>query len=118
MRVERERVVLKTGEATREIAYGLTSRDAAEAGPDELLDIVRRHWEVENRVHYMRDFSYDEDRCRAATGHLPQNLAALSNAAVSIVRVMGRFNYIPQANRHYAARPQDPLDAVLSPGKT
>ena len=66
MHVERERVVLKTGEATREIAYGLTSLGVAEAGPDELLNIVRRHWEVENRVHYVRDFSYDEDRCRAA----------------------------------------------------
>ena len=66
VRVERERVVLKTGEATREIAYGLTSLGVEEAGPEELLNIVRRHWEVENRVHYVRDFSYDEDRCRAA----------------------------------------------------
>ena len=115
VRVERERIVLKTGEATREIAYGLTSLGVAEAGPDELLNIVRRHWEVENRVHYVRDFSYDEDRCRAAAGHLPQNLAALSNAAISIVRVIGHFDYIPQANRHYAARPQDALDAILTP---
>ena len=114
LRVERERVVLKTGQGTREIAYGLTSLGAEQAGPDELLDIVRRHWEVENRVHYVRDFSYDEDRCRAAAGHLPQNLAALSNAAISIVRVMGRFDYLPQANRHYAARPQDALDAILT----
>ena len=114
---ERGRVVLKTGEATREIAYGLTSLGVAEAGPDELLNIVRRHWEVENRVHYVRDFSYDEDRCRAAAGHLPQNLAALSNAAISIVRVIGHFDYIPQANRHYAARPQDALDAILTPGQ-
>lgn len=117
LRVERERVVLKTGESTREIAYGLTSLGVEEAGPDELLDIVRRHWEVENRVHYVRDFSYDEDRCRAAAGHLPQNLAALSNAAISIVRVMGRFDYLPQANRHYAARPQDALDAILTPAQ-
>ena len=115
VRVERERVVLKTGQVTREVVYGLTSLGAAEATPDQLLEIVRRHWEVENRLHYVRDFSYDEDRCRAAAGHLPQNLAALSNAAISIVRVMGRFDYIPQANRHYAARPQDALDAILTP---
>ena len=100
---------------TREIAYGLTSLGVAETGPDELLNIVRRHWEVENQVDYVRDFSYDEDRCRAAVGHLPQNLAALSNAAISIVRVIGHFDYIPQANRHYAARLQDALDAILTP---
>ena len=56
---------VKTGEATREITYGLTSLGVPEAGLDELLDIVRRHWEVEKRVHYVRDFSYDEDSCRA-----------------------------------------------------
>ena len=117
LRVERERVMCKTGESTREIAYGLTSLGVEEAGPGELLNIVRRHWEVENRLHYVRDFSYDEDRCRAAAGHLPQNLAALSNAAVSIVRVIGRFEYIPPANRHYAARPQDALDAILTPAQ-
>ena len=115
LRIERERTVLKTGRTTREVAYGITSLGADAADPGELLDHVRRHWEVENRLHYVRDFSYDEDRCRAAAGHLPQNLAALSNAAISIVRVTGRFDHIPEANRHYAARPQEALDAVLNP---
>ena len=113
-RVERERTVLKTGQTTREVAYCLTSLGADQAGPDELARLVRGHWEVENRLHYVRDFSYDEDRCRAAARHLPRNLAALSNAAISIVRVLGRFRHIPPANRHYAARPQDALDAVLN----
>ena len=117
MRSSRARVVLKTGEATLETAHGLTSLGVAEAGPEELLNLVRRHWEVENRVHHVRDFSYDEDRCRAAAGYLPQNLAALSNAAISIVRVMGRFDYIPRANRRYAARPQDAPDAILTPAQ-
>ena len=115
LRIERERTVLKTGRTTREVAYGITSLGADAADPGELLDHVRRHWEVENRLHYVHDFSYDEDRCRAAAGHLPQNLAALSNAAISIVRVTGRFDHIPEANRHYAARPQEALDAVLNP---
>ena len=61
---------------------------------------MRDHWQVENRVHYVRDFSYDEDRCRASVRNLPRNLAALSNAAISIVRMRGEFKYIPPANRH------------------
>ena len=113
-RVERERTVLNTGQTTREVAYCLTSLGADQAGPDELARLVRGHWEVENRLHSVRDFSYDEDRCRAAARHLPRNLAALSNAAISIVRVLGRFRHIPPAHHHYAARPHDALDAVLS----
>ena len=34
------------------------------AGPSEVLARGRGHWEIENRVHYVRDFSYDEDRGR------------------------------------------------------
>ena len=117
VRVERERIVAKTGETSREVAFCLTSLGADEAGPEELLNLVRNHWQVENRVHYVRDFSYDEDRCRASVRNLPRNLAALSNAAISIVRMRGEFKYIPPANRHYAARPQDALDAILAAGR-
>ena len=61
----------------------------------------------------MRDFTYDEDRCRAYVRHLPRNLACLTNVAIAIVRCSGRFRYLPEANRHYAARAQDALDAIL-----
>ena len=90
-RVERKRTVLKTGETTREVACCLTSLGADQAGPDEIGRLVRGHWEVENRLHHVRDFTYDEDRCRTVAG----NLAALSHAAISIVRVIGRFRHIP-----------------------
>ena len=114
-RIERERHLVKQGADSREIAYGLTSLDAAQAGPEELATLVRCHWHIENRLHYVRDFTYDEDRCRACVGHLPRNLACLTNAAISIVRHEGRFEHLPPANRHYAARPQEALDAVLNP---
>ena len=39
--------------------------------------------------------------------------ACLSNAAIAIVRCDGRFRYIPEANRHYAARAQEALDAIM-----
>ena len=114
-RIERERHLVKQGAGSRETAYGLTSLGAGQAGPEELAALVRRHWHIENRLHYVRDFTYDEDRCRAHVGNLPRNLACLTNAAISIVRHEGRFEYLPPANRHYAARPQEALDAVMNP---
>ena len=114
-RIERERRIVKQGSESRETAYGLTSLDAGRAGPEEIAALVRRHWEIENRLHYVRDFTYDEDRCRAHVGNLPRNLACLTNAAISIVRHQGRFKHLPPANRHYAVRPQEALDAVLKP---
>ncbi len=63
----------------------------------------------------MRDFACDEDRCRAHVRNLPRNLSCLTNAAIAIVRCDGRFSCIPEANRHYAARAQEAVDAILLP---
>ena len=114
-RIERERHLVKQDAGSRETAYGLTSLGPGQAGPEEVAALVRRHWHIENRLHYVRDFTYDEDRCRARVGSPPRNLACLTNAAISIVRHEGRFEHLPPANRHYAARPQEALDAVLDP---
>ena len=114
-RIERERHLVKQDTGSRETAYGLTSLGPGQAGPGELAALVRHHWHIENRLHYVRDFTYDEDRCRAHVGNLPRNLACLTNAAISIVRHEGRFEHLPPANRHYAARPQEALHAVLNP---
>ena len=111
--IAREREVIKTGERSTEVIWSLTSLGAARAGPEELLALVRNHWHIENRVHYVRDFTYDEDRCRAYVRHMPRNLACLTNAAIAIVRCGGRFRFMPEANRHYAARAQEALDAIL-----
>ena len=67
------------------------------------------HWEIENRLHYVRDFTYNEDHCRAYVRGLPQNLAALTNAAASLVR------YLPVANRHFAARTDEAFQLILTP---
>ena len=99
----------------RTLSARVRQRSAGQAGPEELAALVRRHWHIENRLHYVRDFTYDEDRCRVRVGNLPRNPACLTNAAISIVRHAGRFAYLPPANRHYAARPQEALDAVPTP---
>jgi len=33
--------------------------------PKQLAGLIRDYWQIENRLHYVRDFSHDEDRCRA-----------------------------------------------------
>ena len=114
IRIERERELVKDGTRSIEVTYCLTSLGTERAGPEQLLALVRNHWHIENRLHYVRDFTYDEDRCRAYVRHLPHNLACLTNAAIAIVRCKGRFRYLPQANRHYAARAQDALDTIMN----
>ena len=77
--------------------------------------LVGGHWSVENRLHHVRDGSYDEDRCRVRTGHLPRNFACLTNLAISIVCLTGRFDSLPQAHRHHARRPQEAVRQLINP---
>ena len=114
-RIERGREIARAGERSLEVTWCLTSLGSERAGPEELLELVRNHWVIENRLRYVRDFIYDEDRCRAHVRNLPRNLSCLTNAAIAIVRCDGRFSYMPEANRHYAARAQEAHEAIMVP---
>ena len=50
-----------------DIAYGVTSLKKDQVSAQRLLELNRNHWEIENRIHYVRDVTYDEDRCRIRT---------------------------------------------------
>ncbi len=114
-RIVRRRTVVKSGKTSEETVHGVTSLPPQRAGPSEILALNRGHWEIENRVHYVRDFSFDEDRSRIRAGKLPRNLACLSNVAIAVVRMRGRFEHQPQAHRHYASRQADALRDILAP---
>jgi predicted transposase YbfD/YdcC len=83
--IERQVLKKKTGQLTRELAYGITSRPACEASPQRLLEINRGHWVIENRCHYVIDWNFDEDRSRIRCGHGPENVSRLRRFAVSLI---------------------------------
>ena len=37
----------------------------------QLADALRAHWSIENRLHWVRDVTFDEDRSHIRTGHGP-----------------------------------------------
>ncbi len=76
----------------KEIVYGITSMPADLADPAHLNHYERRHWVVENRLHWVRDVSFDEDRSQLRTGTAPRALATFRNLAVSAFRLAGRAN--------------------------
>lgn len=109
LRRECERIILKTGEVSRSVTYGLTSVALEEATPAELEAFWRGHWTIENRVHYVRDVSMGEDAGQAAQGSTPQVLAAVRNGVLALLRWVGWTN-VADAVRTYAAS----LPAALS----
>jgi predicted transposase YbfD/YdcC len=78
--------------ASKEIIYGITSLPATLAGPEHLSYYQRRHWTVENRLHWTRDVTFGEDNSQIRTGTAPRAIATFRNLAISTFRLAGRAN--------------------------
>ena len=46
---------------------GVTSLSAREAAPEHLAGYVRRHWSIENKIHWVRDVTLREDASQSGT---------------------------------------------------
>ncbi len=101
----------RNGQTRDEVAHAITSLGQERATTGELLELWRAHWHIENRLHWVRDVTFDEDRSQARAGHVPQVMATLRNVAISLLRICGAEN-IAAACRRYAARPALALAAV------
>ena len=108
MRRTCQRVILRTGEVSRETTYGITSLGRDLAQPVHLEAFWRGQWTIENKVHYVRDETLREDRGQTHTGSAPQALATLRNGIISRLRYRG-WNNIAEALRHYGASVQQAL---------
>jgi predicted transposase YbfD/YdcC len=102
------RTVTKNGKKTIEVVYLITSTDARTADPATLAAWVRSHWHIENRLHWVRDVTYQEDKSLVRTGNAPRVMATLRSLAISMLRLDGHHN-IAAANRHHARDPQRTL---------
>jgi hypothetical protein len=87
--LRRTTIVLATGVTRIETVYGVTSLLPAQASPARLLALVRAHWTIENRLHWVRDVTFDEDRSQIRQGAGPQVMATLRNLAISLLRLAG-----------------------------
>jgi predicted transposase YbfD/YdcC len=106
--IEREVTILATGEVRRDRAYAVTSLPSTLADAAALLALWRGHGGIENRLHWVRDVLFDEDRSGATVGNVPQMLAALHNTVIGLLRAHDR-PAIAAARRHLARAAADTL---------
>ncbi len=95
-----ESVVTRDGKTTREVRSFITSAPRSEAGARTLLRWARGHWSIENRTHYVRDVTMEEDASRVRKGSGPQVMAALRNTAIGFLRLTGATNIAAALRRN------------------
>jgi predicted transposase YbfD/YdcC len=79
--VARERKV--GGVNTSTAHYYLTSLRGTAA---ELGKLIRRHWSVENELHWCLDMAFREDESKTAAGHAGANLGLVRRVAASLLK--------------------------------
>jgi len=74
-----------------EVRYAITSL-GPEVGASRLLRLIRGHWAIENRLHWVRDVTFGEDASQVRTGAAPEVMAALRNLVIRLLRRAGVQN--------------------------
>lgn len=99
--------------ARRGAHYVITVKGNQPSLHAQLAAIIRGHWGIEDRLHWVRDTGFDEDRSQVRTAAGPQVMATLRNLAITILRLTGHSS-IAAAIRHHARRPDRPLRTIMN----
>ena len=114
-RLEREVTHKKSGSSYVEVSYGMTSLPRLGADASELSRLIRGHWTIEGRAHYVRDVTMGEDASEDAStvhvGNVAHVMVALRNVTLSLLRAEGYKN-IAAARRYFAANPRQAIRLI------
>lgn len=94
IRVESYRETIQ--EETTETRYYISS---LEGNAKEFYQRLRGYWDVENKVHYVKDVTFGEDKSRIRTTPLVQVWALARNFALNLYRDH-QFKNMARAQRH------------------
>jgi hypothetical protein len=88
LRIERDVQHVRRGQVikhTHEVAFPFTSLWPEEASPDQLQELTRDHWSIENGQHHRRDRTQDEDRCTVRELTTARNLSLFRSLAIFLL---------------------------------
>lgn len=72
------------GKTTKETRYFISSLDATD--PKRLGQVVRAHWGIENNLHWVLDYAFEEDSQRARLGNSAANMAVIRHIALNLIK--------------------------------
>jgi len=106
--VEATRTV--SGQTSIEQRFYLSSL-APDAPP--FAQAVRKHWGVENQLHWSLDVTFREDQSRLRTGHGAENFAVLRHIALNLLRQESSTKSLPRKRLACALNPDYLLKVLL-----
>ena len=87
-----------------------------QAQPEQVAAWVQGHWGIENRLHWIRDVVFDEDRHQLRTRNGPEIMAALRNLTISLIRLAhGTQAAIASTTRSLSQQPKRAIKLITQP---
>jgi predicted transposase YbfD/YdcC len=74
---------IMAGKETKHVRYYISSLPS---DAERLLHVVRKHWSIENKLHWVLDVALNEDRSRVRKDQAPENLAVLRHIALNLLK--------------------------------
>lgn len=68
---------------TEDMRFYITS---VEPDAEKTLQAVRKHWEIENNLHWTLDMTFREDESRIRTEAAPENFAIMRHIALNLIK--------------------------------
>jgi len=72
------------GKQSKEVRYFISSLDAS--NPKRLGQVVRAHWGIENNLHWVLDYAFDEDSQRTRKDNSAANMAVIRHIALNLIK--------------------------------
>ena len=81
--VETIRMAHKQAPVTSDYRFYLSSLPRSATA---FVTMSRQHWDIENKLHWSLEVTFNEDRCRIRKEHAPENVVALRHIALNLLR--------------------------------
>lgn len=98
------------GESSYEKRYYISSLNCS---AKVFGDAVRKHWGIENSVHWVLDMAFREDESRIRKGSGPENFAAIRHIALNLLRENKSFKGSVKSKRLNAAMDTQYLEDMM-----
>lgn len=83
IKIERHRFFKSTGKEESETNFYISSLDKAET----IQYGVRKHWGIENKVHWVLDVAFNEDNSRKRNKNAAQNYSCINRIALNLLKL-------------------------------